>query len=336
MKTALTKEEHDRVEALNQLGKHKASETFVTDLLAKYPNDAYLLYMLGDALFNQNKFERANESFDASIEQDPNNDQAFYMKGLIAVRTGNYKEAVQYYNEAIRLYPDDAYYFAGLSHAMAEESPEEALLYADKALEINPNLVYGLNVKAFSLREMNKYKEAEEAYETMLQLAPNEYDTHNNFGWMFLESGDAEKALQHLKIALQILPTYTNSSGNPSIYGLRKANEALLPENWKPGQFKYVRELLNSGKLLQRSGKLKEAQTLFETALQENPNYDATHVDYGWCSLKQSEYEKALHHFKRVLELDPANREYYAPEIVKVIELLEKGEYEKAQEYYRY
>ncbi len=58
-------------------------------------------------LFEENKFEDATKKFEIVIEIDANNDEAYYYLGKIQNKFQNFGQAINYYNKAIELNPDN-------------------------------------------------------------------------------------------------------------------------------------------------------------------------------------------------------------------------------------
>ena len=66
------------------------------------PND---LNFIGFALSQQGKYDEALRTFDKAIEIDPQNADAWYLKGMVLDDMGKHDEATQAYDEAIRIDP---------------------------------------------------------------------------------------------------------------------------------------------------------------------------------------------------------------------------------------
>jgi tetratricopeptide (TPR) repeat protein len=58
---------------------------------------------------------------------------------------------------------------------------------------------------------------------------------------------------------------------------------------------------------LVKLGRKAEAGATIDAALAKNPDNAVTHANQGWTLLEQSQPEKALHHFREALRLDPDN-----------------------------
>ena len=62
----------------------------------------------GLALYNLRKYNEAMEYYDRAIKMDPNNAYAWYNKGNALYASGKYNEAMEYYDRAIKMDPSYA------------------------------------------------------------------------------------------------------------------------------------------------------------------------------------------------------------------------------------
>ena len=58
-------------------------------------------------LFEENKFDEAKEKFEKVVKIDPNNDEAYYYLGKIQNKFQNFGQAINFYNKALELNPDN-------------------------------------------------------------------------------------------------------------------------------------------------------------------------------------------------------------------------------------
>ncbi len=80
----------------------------------------------GVALAMQGKYDEAIQAFDEAIRLDPEDALAWNNKGVALAMQGKYDEAIQAYDETIRLYPEyaDVWYYKGLALAVQGEYDE--------------------------------------------------------------------------------------------------------------------------------------------------------------------------------------------------------------------
>lgn len=145
----------------------------------------------GTCYLETGKIEQASEEFDKAIKLDPNDWESYYHKGRIshyllenfAEGITNYLEAMKrfrgkeyphilwsigyayqwagffdqtkkYYTDVLSLLGDSVWYFSSLSFIeLSNENLENALIYAKKANEINPNYIIELGVNCSSLSD---------------------------------------------------------------------------------------------------------------------------------------------------------------------------------------
>jgi tetratricopeptide (TPR) repeat protein len=158
----------------------------------------FIFYILGEGL------EKAHESFDKGnydegsghldvILKDQNFIATLYNKGLLLERLGKHEEAIEYYDKALAIDPDNVGALVGIGASLANSSKykgsmayydkalhKEAIECYDKALAIDPNNVEALNNKGFSLFGLDKYKEAIEYNDKVLAIDPSYINALNN------------------------------------------------------------------------------------------------------------------------------------------------------------
>lgn len=124
---------------------------------------------------------------------------AYYRDGMSAQADGEYAEALENYQEALRLEDDDndrsyILYNMGLIYASNGEF-DRALDYYDRAIELNPRMPQALNniaviyhYKGDKAKEVNNEEEAEAFYDKAadywkqaIRLAPNNYMEAQNW-----------------------------------------------------------------------------------------------------------------------------------------------------------
>lgn len=158
---------------------------------------------------------------------------------------------------------------------------EEILAAANKAIALDPNLAEAHAARGHALSNSNRWKEAEEAFETALSLDPNSFDANYLFARLCIKQDNRERAAELLTRALEVQPGDSQSAfllnnvlrglgrmEDAERYGrlgLKRAEEQLRahPESSRPAQL--------GACVLARLGETEKAKNWIERALSIDP-----------------------------------------------------------------
>jgi hypothetical protein len=137
----------------------------------------------------------------------PDNPYFLYLMGLVYTRKDKLKEATKFVQGAITFDPHNADYFGLLAMIKIDEKEwENALTYANRGLEVDPQNLVCLNSRSTALRKLNRKEESYQTIKEALHNDPHNSHTHANHGWGLLEQGDHKKALESFREALKLDP----------------------------------------------------------------------------------------------------------------------------------
>jgi tetratricopeptide (TPR) repeat protein len=90
---------------------------------------------------NDNKiFEKQMDSINKVLSKDPENDSAFYFRGLLKRQNGDFSEAIKDYRKSIKLNPKNFLYNIEISYCLKLTNEiEESEFYLRKAVNIDTN-----------------------------------------------------------------------------------------------------------------------------------------------------------------------------------------------------
>ena len=212
------------------LSRFEETETHLRRAIALNPEkgrDAYL--NLGDALYNQGRYEEALDVTRAAIEQAPDLFEAHFNLGAILEELGRYEEAIGALAQAAALAPTSSQaaelHFRMGQIAQDDGQPEAATQYYMRAFEIDPHHVKALDgidphcVEAFhklaSLRtDQQRYDEALELFQCLIAIDPSDAVAHGNMGVILFYLDRSDEALQSFDRALSLDPTLENPRVN--------------------------------------------------------------------------------------------------------------------------
>lgn len=143
------------------------------------------------------------------VKQDvPDGLDAKYLReGLAAADAGRLDQAIEKFQQAIRVNPSSkqAYYNLGIA-LMQRGRGEEALRSYGAALQLDPSSVEVRNNAAVALAQMGRVDDAIGQLSEIIRLKPGNVDAHVNLAILLAQKGQTAVAEKHLAEALNIQP----------------------------------------------------------------------------------------------------------------------------------
>lgn len=184
----------------NSLMKSKNIMDLALNTLKEYPGNTKAMLMYGDLLYQTGNLAASKEQYAKAVKIEPQLYIAW--EKLLAVQTllGNYEEAIKVGDEALTYYPNQAilyYYKAFALHRNGQNA--EAAFDIKNALQLDAEdknlnaMILALQAEVFI--DQGKLKEADEAFEKAIAIAPNNYLTMSNYAYyMALRNHNLDKA----------------------------------------------------------------------------------------------------------------------------------------------
>jgi Flp pilus assembly protein TadD len=157
-----------------------------------------------------------------------------------------------------------------------------------------------------AVRNQNKglFPQAIQAYQEILSIRPNHWETYNNLGLIYQEQKRFSQALEMFQKALSLNPRYLKGFNNLGLYylNLGKFEEA-------GNQFRKVLDLdpsflpayINLAVVLNRQGQVEQARKVLLQALEYDSENLEAHYNLGLLWEKQGVESKALEHYKKFI-----------------------------------
>ena len=98
-----------------------------------------------------------------------------YSRGVVKYNSGQYKEAIIDFNNAIKLKPDsaEAYYSRGNTRNKLNQDEREEIIDFTKAIELKPDFIEAYLNRGFARCKLNQYEKAIEDYNKAIELRPD-------------------------------------------------------------------------------------------------------------------------------------------------------------------
>jgi len=181
----------------------------------------YAFYSRGDAYFNKGDYDRAIQDFDQAIRLKPDNSKIFSIRGLAYERKGDHDRAIQDYDQAIRLKPDDSNTLSIRGEAYLNKGDiDRAIQDYNQVIQLNPDDAEGFNGRCWVRAVAAKALEAalSDCNES-LRIRPNSGPTLDSRGLVYFRMGQYDKAIADYDAALKEMP---QSAGSLYVRGFAK------------------------------------------------------------------------------------------------------------------
>jgi len=222
----------------------------------------------GDILADMERWEEAITCYTKAIELDPGDASCFFSRGRVFASCGCIDDAERDYKAAIEREPQYAEALTNLAAIYCDfhEDYTEAMIYVERAIEVNGALVNAWVNRGIILRHLNRLEDAVASYDKALSLDPgNTYALLRKGALLTDILGLHEEALQCFNAVASVAPGNTECWWNLSQVYMHKGNfetaimylDRLLeiaPDN--------TAALRNKAALLQRLGRGPEAASL--------------------------------------------------------------------------
>jgi tetratricopeptide (TPR) repeat protein len=150
-----------------------------------------------------------------NIDNDPNDFESHYNLGAVLQSRGKLDEAIEQYNAALGIRPQDATVNNALGAAfLSEGHPDQAISYLRTAEQLRPEYFDAHYNLGNALASAGDFRAAEDQFATAVRLKPDDADAHANLGSAYAELGQLTEAKAEFERALEINPSHTLAREN--------------------------------------------------------------------------------------------------------------------------
>jgi Tfp pilus assembly protein PilF len=191
----------------------KNSLNFWADIMACYPDFAWVYIARAETYSNMKEYQRAISDCELAIKIDPTYPPAHFVMGNVYSDMGKKKEAIEIYKKLIEANPDyvDAYNNLASAYISLGNRKEAIDCYRTVIDKYINRYTYAASLTYFNLymnlgllhMAANETKDAIEVYKKALKICPNNGDCHNNIAAAYYKDKEYELAVKHCDKALK-------------------------------------------------------------------------------------------------------------------------------------
>ncbi|MGO9245546.1 MAG: tetratricopeptide repeat protein [Verrucomicrobiia bacterium] len=197
----------------------------------------------------------------------------------------------------------------GLAATLLERGrAPEALEYAQRAVEITPQLYMAHNTLGRVLARLGRLQDAVKQFQQALRLKPDDCETHVNWGNALRDSGNVQEAIAQYELAVRLKPDSAEVHINLGNALLTQGNARDAVANYEEAlrlnpDSAEAHMSLRSALLVQ--GRVPEAIRRYEEALRIKPDSAEAHDNLGIALAQAGRLPEAMEHWEEALKLKP-------------------------------
>ena len=175
--------------------------------LSEDPDDAAAHEALTGAFIAQARWDDALASAETLLRYEADRSWPFLARALALLNLDRVREADTSVQAAMALAPDAAGVHLMRSHVLlAKSKAQDALIAADHALSLDPELLEAGDARAAALRALGRYDEAEAQVRANLQRDPEHDPSHVELGILSVLRGRGRSGVASFREALRLDP----------------------------------------------------------------------------------------------------------------------------------
>jgi tetratricopeptide (TPR) repeat protein len=251
------------------------------------------------------------------VEESGENLEAWELlnKGVSLDTLGHHREAIQCYDEALHLNPQDSKVYNNRGTAYrALGQHEQALKDYDKAIELNPWYPHAYNNRGLVYRALGQHEQAVKDFDMVIQLHPWYPYAYNNRGLVYRALGQHEQAIQDFDMSIRLNPKDADSYNNRGlVYGALGEHERAIQDFTEAIRLDptNAKTSYNRGLAHQMLGKSDEAIQDFDEAIRLNPGYSKAYFNRGIAFAALGQLLRSLKDFNEAIRFDPEYPHFY-------------------------
>lgn len=301
----------DAVE-LHESGQFEAAARLYGDILAREPDNADALHLLGVIHLQTDQPESAADLIGRAVALDPDHPAFQCNLATALLEQGAIDDAIGHYETALGLDPNylDARYNLGNARRQKGDFAGAAADYR-RVADMEPRHLPARNNYAICLLEIDQQAMAVETLEEILRQAPEDRQTRQNLGIALQIAGRPDDAATQFEYILAGEPTNSaalNGRASALITALRldEAEDAVAaayahaPDDYET--------LINIANLHQWRKRYDQAEAVYRRAIDLFPTSAGAWQNMAQLLSGCNRHDEALEAYNRALELEPAHR----------------------------
>jgi tetratricopeptide (TPR) repeat protein len=267
--------------AHHQAGRVERAEALYRKALAKDPDHAEALHLLGVIAYQRGQIAAAIELIDRALPELHDLPEAHLNLGNALRAAGRLVEAADSYQRAIALEPDYGMAHSNLARALNDRGIFEAALEsARRAIALIPDFLGAQLNCAAALQGLERFAEVEAPLRRALELQPDDAKLHSDLGGVLTELDRFDEAVACHQRAIALNPNdamvhYALGWTQYWAQDLERSETSLRQALSIRPEFAHAWQFL--GSVISTHGRFEEASACYRRALEIDPDLPGAH-----------------------------------------------------------
>jgi tetratricopeptide (TPR) repeat protein len=177
----------------------------------KFPNRIPTLLKLSEFQLIVKQHSEALATLNQILIRDPQNAEAFFMSGRVALDKGDTTNAIAAIKKSVQINADNVDAWVFLGRIYATRNNPLAIQFFDNALRVDSSNLEVREYKGAFYKRQGAYDKAFAVYREIIVRNPDYSDAYFDMGMIFLEQDSFQKAYNNFDIAIKTDPLYVNA-----------------------------------------------------------------------------------------------------------------------------
>jgi protein O-GlcNAc transferase len=269
----------------------------------------------GFALHRSGRLDEAKLIYERILQEQSNHFDALQLLATAYMQQKNAQAALMYFDKALQINQINAVIFNNRGNALRDLTRlDEALKSYDEAICLKPDFVEAYYNRGNTLKELKRFDEALKSYEEAIGLKPDYADAHYNRGVALQHVRRLDEALKSYHEAIRYKPNFIEAYSNigNTLQELKRLDEALKSYDEairiKPD---YADAYNNRGNVLKDLKRLDEALKSYDEALRLKSDFIEAHNNRGLTLQELKRFDDSLKSYDEAIHLKPDYAEAY-------------------------
>jgi tetratricopeptide (TPR) repeat protein len=179
--------------------------------VSKFPNRIPTLLKASENYLIIRKHSEALKLLNKIMLLDPQNSEALYMSGRVALDMGKTNEAIASLRQSVKINADNPDAWEFLGRIYSEKNDPVALQYFDNALRLDSTNTDLRIYKAMFYKQKGDFPNAFRSYKEIVNREPDNADAFYDMGIMYLELDSLDAAYSHFDISIKRDPLFVKA-----------------------------------------------------------------------------------------------------------------------------